>query len=337
MKHSSYTQTFCLSLVAAFLLLALPSCGGHQKYNAPSTSYTTASGTDRVPMAANGGYYKVGKPYKIKGRWYRPNSSYSYNETGIASWYGQRFHNKKTANGEIFNKNELTAAHKTLPLPCLARVTNLENGRSIVVRVNDRGPFSGKRIIDLSQRAAQLLRFEKQGIAKVRVQVMKEESKAIADAMRSYGTYAKRRVAPVQAKAAKPVRLASHQQPYNPKPYKSTNKIRVAKVETVSLPPVSKPQTIATFKPAPVVRQVNVTGANNIYVQAGAFKNIEYARRLQKRLAPIGKVVLAQAVVRDEKYYRVRLGPINSVKKADRVVDRVISSGASSEARIIVD
>ena len=100
---------------------------------------------------------------------------------------------RRTANGEIFNKNELTAAHKTLPLPTLARVTNLENGRSIVVRINDRGPFSGSRIIDVSQRAAQLLGFEQKGTAKVRVQVLADESKAIADAMRHYGR-AQRRV-----------------------------------------------------------------------------------------------------------------------------------------------
>ena len=124
----------------------------------------------------------------MSGNWYYPKEDYSYDETGIASWYGQGFHGEKTANGEIFNKDELTAAHKTLPLPTLARVTNLDNGRSIVVRINDRGPFSGARIIDVSQRAAQLLGFEAQGTAKVRVQVLADESKAIADAMRHYGS-----------------------------------------------------------------------------------------------------------------------------------------------------
>ena len=134
------------------------------------------------------GYYKVGQPYVIDGHVYTPSEDYSYDETGIASWYGDAFHDGTTANGEIFNKNELTAAHKTLPLPTLARITNLDNGRSIVVRINDRGPFSGARIIDVSQRAAQLLGFEQQGTAKVRVQVLADESKAIADAMRHYGS-----------------------------------------------------------------------------------------------------------------------------------------------------
>ncbi len=335
MRHASLRTTFCLSLVASFLLLTLPSCSTRPGHRAPYSSSTTLASSSHLPMDGNGGYYKVGKPYRIKGRVYRPTSDYGYDETGIASWYGQRFHNKKTANGEVFNKNELTAAHKTLPLPCLARVTNLDNGKSLVVRVNDRGPFSGKRIIDLSQRAAQLLGFERKGIAKVRVQVMKEESKSIADAMRNYGTYAKRKVKAQPRVRAQAVRIA--RVPDAPQ-YMSTNKIRVAKVETESLPPIEvERQSIATFKPEPVVQQVQVTGDNNIYVQAGAFTDISNARRLQRKLTPIGRTVMAQAYVKERKYYRVRVGPISSVAMADQIVDRVISSGASREARIIVD
>lgn len=338
MRHSSLSTTFGLSLIACVLLLALPSCSTRPDSrsmppaNLASSSYTSSTSSAHIPMDTNGGYYKVGKPYRIKGKTYHPNSSYSYNRTGIASWYGQRFHNKKTANGEIFNKNELTAAHKTLPLPCLARVTNLENGKSIVVRVNDRGPFSGKRIIDLSQRAAQLLNFERKGIAKVRVQVLKEESKAIADAMRSYGTYAKRKVKP------QPVQQVNAVQPYlQPQPYENTKKLRIAKVETSALPPLDNQQSIARFKPAPIVEQVDIIGDNNIYVQAGAFTDLSNARRLQAKLSPLGQTVMAQAVVKDVRYYRVRLGPIASVSIADRMVDQVIRSGASDEARIVVD
>ncbi len=141
----------------------------------------------RAPGHTAAGTYKVGTPYQVAGQWYYPHEDFTYDETGIASWYGADFHGGKTSNGEIFNKDELTAAHKTLPLPTLARVTNLENGKSIVVRINDRGPFSGERIIDVSQRAAQLLGFEKKGTAQVRVQVLSDESKAIADATRHYG------------------------------------------------------------------------------------------------------------------------------------------------------
>ena len=100
--------------------------------------------------------YKVGNPYQIQGLWYYPAENYEYDKTGIASWYGSPFHGKRTANGETFDMNALTAAHKTLQLPSRVRVVNLRNGRAITVRVNDRGPFVRGRIIDLSRRAAQL-------------------------------------------------------------------------------------------------------------------------------------------------------------------------------------
>lgn len=127
------------------------------------------------------GQYKVGNPYQINGEWYSPAEDYGYDETGLASWYGNEFHGKSTANGETFDANELTAAHRTLPMPSLVRVTNLENGRSIVVRINDRGPFAAGRIIDISRRGAQLLGFESNGVAKVRVSILEPESRALAE------------------------------------------------------------------------------------------------------------------------------------------------------------
>lgn len=122
------------------------------------------------------GYYKVGKPYEINGIRYYPQEYEYYKEIGLASWYGDDFHNKKTANGETFNMNEMTAAHKTLPLPSIVRVTNLENGRSVVVRVNDRGPFVDNRIIDLSKKAADALGFKHRGLITVRVELLKKET-----------------------------------------------------------------------------------------------------------------------------------------------------------------
>ncbi len=136
------------------------------------------------PKGTSQGAYKVGKPYKINGVWYYPSEDYSYDETGIGSWYGPGFHSKATANGETYDENDMTAAHKTLPMPCLVRVTNLGNGRSVVVRVNDRGPYVNNRIIDMSRRGAQLLGYEKTGTAKVRVQILADESRQIAAAAR---------------------------------------------------------------------------------------------------------------------------------------------------------
>ena len=130
-----------------------------------------------------GGIYKIGKPYQIAGRWYYPKEDYNYSETGIASWYGEDFNGKRTANGERYNMNTLTAAHRTLPLPCIVKVTNLQNGRSVVVRVNDRGPYVKDRIIDLSKHGAQLLGYMGQGTTKVKVEIMEKESKALKAAM----------------------------------------------------------------------------------------------------------------------------------------------------------
>ena len=117
-----------------------------------------------------GGHYKVGKPYKVRGKWYTPKEEPDYDEVGRASWYGPNFHGRKTANGEVFDQHHLSAAHTTFPLPSYARVTNVSNGKSIVVRVNDRGPYSHKRIIDVSKRAAEVLGFKQAGTAEVRVE-----------------------------------------------------------------------------------------------------------------------------------------------------------------------
>jgi rare lipoprotein A len=124
--------------------------------------------------------YKVGNPYQVNGVWYYPSVDYNYDQTGIASWYGPGFVGHATANGEEYDQDALTAAHKTLPMPTLVRVTNLENGRQIQIRINDRGPFVNDRIIDLSRRGAQLLGMINNGTAKVRVQIMPEESRQLA-------------------------------------------------------------------------------------------------------------------------------------------------------------
>src|ERR1700716_2698744 len=126
--------------------------------------------------------YKVGSAYQINGKWYRPRVDYGYDETGLASWYGEAFDGRATANGEIFNLNELSAAHKTLPLPSVVEVSNLRNGRSLRLRVNDRGPYVDARIIDVSRRAAQLLGFEMAGTTPVRVRILKVESIEVAQA-----------------------------------------------------------------------------------------------------------------------------------------------------------
>ena len=122
------------------------------------------------PLPEGGGKFHVGKPYQVAGRWFTPKEQPGYDKTGMASWYGEAFHARKTSNGEWFDMNDLTAAHPTLPLPSYAKVTNLDNGREVVVRINDRGPFVGTRIIDLSKRTSDALGFRRKGKTEVRVQ-----------------------------------------------------------------------------------------------------------------------------------------------------------------------
>lgn len=132
-----------------------------------SPSVRVVNDGQAVPKG-NGGY-KIGKPYKIAGRWYTPTEDPNYDRQGRGSWYGTDFHGRKTANGEIFDMNALTAAHPTLPLPSYAYVTNLANNRTVLVRVNDRGPYANDRIIDMSRASSRALGFENQGITQVRV------------------------------------------------------------------------------------------------------------------------------------------------------------------------
>ena len=121
------------------------------------------------PVPKGGGTYKVGEPYAIDGQWHTPREDPAYDRTGIASYYGTAFHGRRTANGEVFDMGALSAAHPTLPMPSYVYVTNLENGRTLLLRVNDRGPYASNRIVDLSQTAARALGFERQGTVEVRV------------------------------------------------------------------------------------------------------------------------------------------------------------------------
>ena len=162
-----------VAAVAACLTLA--NCASSDKFASRVDPKYGVSSSPRVvalgePVPKGGGTYRIGKPYTVGGRIYVPEEDTSYREEGMASWYGDDFHGRLTANGEVFDMASLTAAHPTLPMPCYARVTNLGNGKSLVVRVNDRGPYHGNRLIDVSNRAAELLQFKGNGVARVRVE-----------------------------------------------------------------------------------------------------------------------------------------------------------------------
>jgi rare lipoprotein A len=140
------------------------------------------------PVPKGGGVYRVGKPYTIAGRTYVPEENVNYRAEGMASWYGDDFHGRYTANGEIFDMNSITAAHPTLPLPSYVRVTNLRNKRSLIVRVNDRGPYAHNRLIDLSSRSAKLLGFSGHGLAPVRVEYVGRAPLAGSDDLKLMAT-----------------------------------------------------------------------------------------------------------------------------------------------------
>jgi len=137
------------------------------KYGVSSSARVVALGD---PVPKGGGTYRVGKPYTVAGRVYVPEEDPNYRAEGMASWYGDDFHGRLTANGEVFDMTSLTAAHPTLPIPSYARVTNIRNGKSLIVRVNDRGPYHDNRLIDVSNKAAELLEFKSSGVARVRVE-----------------------------------------------------------------------------------------------------------------------------------------------------------------------
>jgi rare lipoprotein A len=154
--------------------LALANCSQTTSFSRVDPKYGVSSSPRVVgmgePVPKGGGTYRVGKPYVVAGRTYVPEEDANYRAEGIASWYGDAFHGRLTANGEVFDMASLTAAHPTLPIPSYARVTNVRNGKSLIVRVNDRGPYHGNRLIDVSNKAAELLEFKGNGTARVRVE-----------------------------------------------------------------------------------------------------------------------------------------------------------------------
>jgi rare lipoprotein A len=156
------------------MCLALANCASSGQFSRIDPKYGVSSSPRVVafgdPVPKGGGTYRIGKPYTVGGRVYVPEEDVNYREEGMASWYGDDFHGRLTANGEVFDMGGLTAAHPTLPMPCYARVTNLGNGKSLIVRVNDRGPYHGNRLIDVSNKAAELLDFKGNGVARVRVE-----------------------------------------------------------------------------------------------------------------------------------------------------------------------
>ena len=265
------------------------------------------------------GEYKVGDPYEVGGVWYYPKANSNYDEVGIASWYGPKFHGKITANGAVYDMNALTAAHKTLPMPSKVRVTNLDNGRSLILDVNDRGPFVNGRIIDLSRRASQLLGFERNGLAMVRVQA-------------------------ISAKGSLYVAEKLDTPPDEQEMVEAVPSVKVA-VNELTLPDgavASLPKDVT-----PVANDISptvvVSGSEplsfqspEMFLQVGAFLQENNASTLSGRLSHFAPVRVIPVELDNRTYYRVRLGPVMNVDEADELLQRLISSGYT-DARLVLE
>jgi rare lipoprotein A len=275
--------------------------------------------------------------YEVFGkRYFVLSSSADYVERGVASWYGPGFHKVRTSTGEIYDMYGMTAAHKTLPLPAYARVTNLQNGRSVVVRVNDRGPFVGNRIIDLSYTAAAKLDMLRDGTAMVEVRTVGPVSApgdtgiSVAAAGTSVGTAPAASVAaspvsapPVSASPATPSATGAPLPEAVPTP-----------AQAIGAAPVSVPPGAAPIAPAPVTS----APAKALYVQAGAFADPANAERLAARLqgAGYGAVFIRDDYIAGRKLYRVRIGPVPDVPEFDRIVAALDQAGVR-DAHLALD
>jgi rare lipoprotein A len=309
------------------------------------TSTKESAKTAAPAQVQQRGYYKVGNPYEVEGVRYVPREDYAYDESGVGSWYGPGFHAKYTANGEVYDQNEVTAAHKTLPLPSLVRVTNLDNGRQLVVRVNDRGPFVAGRIIDLSKRSAQLLGVEKVGTAKVRVQILPKESQTLKEAAlqgKPTGTLVAEAPTPppVVAPGGREVERSALPAPLSepvvaaaPAVDEKTLLTQAAAGSATAL--VQGTTSGGRFLPAASVKQTTPK-KTQLYVQAGAFGVLDNAEKLRQQLTKVGHADVSQVQIGGRTFYRVRIGPLASVDQADAALAKVVSAGAS-EAKIVAE
>ena len=275
------------------------------------------------PVPKGGGYYQIGKPYEVAGLWYTPREEPSYDRVGSASWYGELFHGRRTANGEIYDMDRLSAAHPTLPLPIYARVTNLNNGRSLIVRVNDRGPFAHDRIIDLSRRSAELLGFRNQGTATVRVRYLGRAPLSGDDsyelsylANQTWARVATRRTTPNAASSTVLVKER--------RPAEKTENPALA-WNAVKRERASPPTTQVTGAvPSNATERALAAG---LMVQAGTFKNKDNAERARTTLSAIAPVDVTSISFRQELYFCVKVGPFSDLIEAKAALARVTKAG----------
>jgi rare lipoprotein A len=263
-----------LKIVISFSFFSvLISCGTSiERDGIPVEPVDVQSVPDAVPRVEKHSKYGNPESYVVFGkRYYVMKDSNGYKENGIASWYGKKFHGKRTSSGETYDMYAMTAAHKTLPLPTYVEVTNLENKRNVIVKVNDRGPFHDNRIIDLSYTAAVKLGIVANGTGLVEVHAI------------------------------------------DPRNFQGRKSLaRAVSIESGNL--------------------------NGFYIQVGAFSQLINAERLQEKLGVLGDhlVRISQVVIGDKMLYRVRIGPLVDIDKADKIVARLTNLGINDH-QIVID
>lgn len=317
------------------------------------------------PVPKGGGRYAVGEPYQINGVWYRPREEAAYDKVGVASWYGELFHGRRTANGEIYDMERLSAASPTLPMPAYAKVTNLANGRSLVVRVNDRGPYRSSRVMDVSRRSAELLGFREKGTTRVRVQYLRPAPLNGDDSFeRSYAAnMPDARVAsrtefhvkdPIavgsfdngggrvgtspqpMTQPRRPVRegdmLVSENERVMPLAEEEAQQVRQS-------PGRRRPPSVPSRAPAVVAEAPPIPAqspAGNILIQAGSFKSRDNADRAKSLLGAIAGVEVAPVDSGGSTVFRVRVGPFADRGEAAAALARVNEAGYAG-ARIVTN
>jgi rare lipoprotein A len=312
------------------------------------------------PVPKGGGSYLTGSAYQVDGVWYQPREDPAYDRVGTASWYGELFHGRRTANGEIYDMDRLSAASPTLPLPVYARVTNLENRRSIIVRVNDRGPYASDRIMDLSRRSAELLAFRDTGTARVRVQYLGRAplngddsyerrylaSQSWAQVASSGGTS--------RAGGREPLAVGSITGDGQPQPRAKPDgrgqdwtvaaanvseaaaagggsQLRwQASAQAPAQPSLARPRGIPPGdEPANALPR-------GLLIQAGSFKSKDNADKAKSLLGGIAQVEVAPTQVEGETIFRVRVGPFADQGAASAALTRVTGAGYTG-ARIVTN
>lgn len=302
------------------------------------------------PVPKGGGAYVTGSAYQVDGVWYQPREDPTYDRVGKASWYGELFHGRRTANGEIYDMDRLSAASPTLPMPVYVRVTNLENGRSIIVRVNDRGPYANDRIMDLSRRSAEMLGFRDKGTAQVRVQYLARAPLNGDDsyerrylASQNWAQIASRgrpsnggprepgAVGSIAADSRPPFKRSYDVQAAGPIASRAPEQAVAMRAPEQALPgavPQLRWQASARAPARPSLQEgLDRATTGGLLIQAGSFRSQDNAERARSLLGGIAPVEVAPTQVGGETLFRVRVGPFGDESAATEALARVTEAG----------